>query len=123
MSVSRSVAHHACRMKRPVFWLCAVFTVWTLFSAPSGFSYPLEGGTESAKLRFVEEFDRFKLGFSWHNMSCVVCKAIFAAVDIALLVRPTFTVSGYCLLQIPQVFVEIKVALFAVICKNAVIVD
>uniref|UniRef100_A0A8C2PLW0 Sphingomyelin phosphodiesterase n=1 Tax=Cyprinus carpio TaxID=7962 RepID=A0A8C2PLW0_CYPCA len=85
MSVSRSVAHHACRMKRPVFWLCAVFTVWTLFSAPSGFSYPLEGGTESAKLRFVEEFDRFKLGFSWHNMSCVVCKAIFAAVDIALL--------------------------------------
>lgn len=74
-------------MKRPVFGLstfCGVFMVWTLFSVPLGFSYPLEGDTDSPELRFVEEF---KLGFSWRNMSCVVCKAIFATVDIALLVR------------------------------------
>ncbi|XP_059401558.1 sphingomyelin phosphodiesterase-like [Carassius carassius] len=72
-------------MKRLVFGVCAVLTVWTLFSAPSGSSHPLEGGTESAKLRFVEEFDRFKLGFGWHNVSCAVCKAIFTMLDIALL--------------------------------------
>ncbi|XP_016120244.1 acid sphingomyelinase-like phosphodiesterase 3b [Sinocyclocheilus grahami] len=80
-------------MKRPVFGVCAVFTVWTLFSAPSGSSYPLEVGTESAKLSFVEEFGRVELGFSWRNMSCAVCKALFATVDIALLVRQTSDLS------------------------------
>ncbi|KAK9968276.1 hypothetical protein ABG768_002610 [Culter alburnus] len=72
-------------MKRPLIGLstfCGVFMVWTLFSVPLGFSYPLEGDTDSPELRFVEEF---KLGFSWHNMSCAVCKAIFATVDLALL--------------------------------------
>ncbi|KAF4108171.1 sphingomyelin phosphodiesterase [Onychostoma macrolepis] len=75
-------------MKRPVLCLstvCAVFIVWTMFSVPWCSSHPLEGGTDSPQLRLVEEFDRFKLGFSWHNMSCAVCKAIFATLDIALL--------------------------------------
>uniref|UniRef100_A0A9J8A1K8 Sphingomyelin phosphodiesterase n=1 Tax=Cyprinus carpio carpio TaxID=630221 RepID=A0A9J8A1K8_CYPCA len=86
--VYRSVALRASSMKRPVFGVssvCAVFLVWTLFSVPWGSSYPLEGGTGSPQLRFVEEFDRFRLGFSWLNMSCAVCKAIFATLDIALL--------------------------------------
>ncbi|XP_016095597.1 sphingomyelin phosphodiesterase [Sinocyclocheilus grahami] len=86
--VSRSVARRAFSMKRPVLGLstvCAVFLVWTLVSVPRSSSYPLEGGTDSPQLRFVEEFDPFRLGFSWHNMSCVVCKAIFATLDIALL--------------------------------------
>jgi len=77
-------------MKRPGFGLSTfsgVFVVWTLFSVLIVFSYPLEGDQEAHELRFVEEFDRLKLGFSWHNMSCALCKAIFATVDIALLVR------------------------------------
>lgn len=88
--VYRNVALRASSMKPPVFGVssvCAVFLVWTLFSVPWGSSYPLEGGTGSPQLRFVEEFDRFRLGFSWLNMSCAVCKAIFATLDIALLVR------------------------------------
>ncbi|XP_056103735.1 sphingomyelin phosphodiesterase [Rhinichthys klamathensis goyatoka] len=75
-------------MKRPGFGLSTfsgVFMVWTLFSVLIVFSYPLEGDRDAPELRFVEEFDRLKLGFSWHNMSCAVCKAIFASVDIALL--------------------------------------
>ncbi len=102
-------------MKRPVFCLstvCAVFIFWTLFSVPWCSSYPLEGGTDSPQLRFVEEFDRFKLGFSWHNMSCAVCKAIFATLDIALLVRQAFTSFSYCLLNCPGFPVYINVALF-----------
>lgn len=73
-------------MKRPVYEL-SVFLLWILFLGPLCFSYPLEGGTDVPRLRVVEELDRLKLGFGWRNLSCALCKAIFASVDIALLVR------------------------------------
>ncbi len=116
-----SVARRASSMKRPGFCLstvCAVFIVWTLFSVPWGSSCPLEGGTDSPQLRFVEEFDRFKLGFSWHNMSCAVCKAIFTTLDIALLVRQAFTSSCYCLLNSPGFPVDINVLFSGVRSKH-----
>ncbi|KAI7793261.1 sphingomyelin phosphodiesterase [Triplophysa rosa] len=75
-------------MKRPAVGLssiCAFFIVytWVLVSLVSGF--PLKEGPDSPQLRFVDQIDRFKVGFNWHNVSCAVCKAIFITVDIALL--------------------------------------
>ncbi|XP_017273434.1 sphingomyelin phosphodiesterase isoform X2 [Kryptolebias marmoratus] len=34
---------------------------------------------------FVEHINRFALGFSWRNLSCPLCKAVFTILDIALL--------------------------------------
>ncbi|XP_051973403.1 sphingomyelin phosphodiesterase-like [Xyrauchen texanus] len=75
-------------MRLPGFGLstvCGVFIVWTLFSVPLSASYPLEGGTDGPELRFVDQIGRFKVGFSWHNVSCTMCKVIFTTVDIALM--------------------------------------
>lgn len=77
-------------MKRPAIrlsFICVLFIVCTSVSVLVVSGYPLEEVTDSPRLRFVDEIDRFKVGFNWHNVSCAVCKAIFTTVDVALLVR------------------------------------
>ncbi|TRY83160.1 hypothetical protein DNTS_020663 [Danionella cerebrum] len=77
-------------MKRPVFGCyaaCGLFLLWTLFLGPLCTSYPLDGRTESPYVSVVEELERLNVGFGfgWHNVTCALCKAIFASVDVALL--------------------------------------
>lgn len=87
---------HVFSMKRPAVglsFISALLIVWTCVSVLLGSAYPLEGGTDTPQLRFVNEIEKFKFGFNWHNVSCAVCKAIFTTVDIALLVRPCFVLN------------------------------
>ncbi|XP_030648451.1 sphingomyelin phosphodiesterase [Chanos chanos] len=63
----------------------AFFFCFVLFTAPLSSSFPLEDGTNIAKYNFVDAVSRFRVEFSWRNISCPVCKAIFTVVDLALL--------------------------------------
>lgn len=79
---------HIFSMKGPAVglsFISALLIVWTCVSAPLGSAYPLEGGTETPQLRFVDGIEKFKFGINWHNVSCTVCKVFFTTVDIALL--------------------------------------
>lgn len=64
-----------------------LITVAVFFLASLGSSYPLHNDVDMAGLVGVNTLDRFKVHFSWRNISCQVCKAVFTVVDIALLVR------------------------------------
>lgn len=63
-----------------------LITVVVLFLASLGSPYPLHDDVDMAGLMAVNTLDRFKVHFSWRNISCSVCKAVFTVVDIALLV-------------------------------------
>lgn len=64
-----------------------VITALGLLLASLGSSYPLHDGVDMDGLMPGNALDRFKVHFSWRNLSCPVCKAVFTVVDIALLVR------------------------------------
>lgn len=66
--------------------MCLI-TVVVLFLASVGSPYPLHVDVNMEDLMAGNTLDRFKVHFSWHNISCPVCKAVFTLVDIALLVR------------------------------------
>ncbi|XP_036450218.1 sphingomyelin phosphodiesterase [Colossoma macropomum] len=65
----------------------SVFTVISLvlWLAAPGTSYPLQDETDIADLRAVNPINHFQVRFSWHNISCPLCKALFTIVDVALL--------------------------------------
>ncbi|MCI4388328.1 hypothetical protein PGIGA_G00084420 [Pangasianodon gigas] len=62
-----------------------LITVAGLFLASLGSSAPLHDDMDMADLMGVNTLDGFKVHFSWRNISCPVCKAVFTVVDIALL--------------------------------------
>lgn len=64
-----------------------LITVVVLFLASLGSSSLLHDDVDMADLTAVNTLDRFKAHFSWRNISCPVCKAVFTVVDFALLVR------------------------------------
>ena len=79
----------------------SVFTVVSLVLclAALGTSYPLQDEADEAHLRAVKPIDYFHVRFSWHNISCPLCKVIFTVVDIALLVRDEQPLSLSCVTQ------------------------
>ncbi|XP_072515418.1 sphingomyelin phosphodiesterase [Salminus brasiliensis] len=50
-----------------------------------GTAFPLQDETDIADLRAVKPINHFQVRFSWHNISCPLCKALFTVVDVALL--------------------------------------
>ena len=63
-----------------------LFVMVTLIHFAS--SIPLQE-KDFGQLRFVEQLDRFGVGFGWRNLTCPLCKTLFTILDIALLVRPS----------------------------------
>ncbi|KAL0994951.1 hypothetical protein UPYG_G00129820 [Umbra pygmaea] len=55
-----------------------------LGSVRLGTSFPVQ---EEGKpgITFLEEVDRLRVGFNWRNLTCPLCKTLFAVLDIALL--------------------------------------
>lgn len=49
-----------------------------------GFSHPAQTPQHN-KLVFVGQTDKLGVGFNWKNITCPLCKAVFAILDIALL--------------------------------------
>lgn len=66
--------------------LTALFTCSLLLMVPLlGLTHPAQTPQQN-KLVFVEQTDRPGVGFNWKNVTCPLCKAVFAILDIALLV-------------------------------------
>ncbi|XP_066507582.1 sphingomyelin phosphodiesterase [Hoplias malabaricus] len=70
---------------REIFLLVFTFIGVVLLLPPVGKSYPLQDENDIADLGVVKQINNFQLMFSWHNISCSLCKALFTVVDIALL--------------------------------------
>lgn len=66
--------------------LCALAVISLVLSlCPLGSAFPLQDETDIAALKAVKPINHFQVRFSWHNISCPLCKALFTVVDIALL--------------------------------------
>lgn len=77
----------------------SVCVITVLFLASLSSSYPLHDDVDMADIMTVKTLDRFKVHFSWRNISCPVCKAVFTVVDIALLVRKLSFMSPFVFVQ------------------------
>ncbi|KAM9455654.1 sphingomyelin phosphodiesterase [Clarias gariepinus] len=65
--------------------VCLVTAVVLLLASPCSSSPLYDDDVDIADLMPGNTLDPFKVHFSWHNISCPVCKAVFTVVDIALL--------------------------------------
>uniref|UniRef100_A0A3Q2PSV7 Sphingomyelin phosphodiesterase n=1 Tax=Fundulus heteroclitus TaxID=8078 RepID=A0A3Q2PSV7_FUNHE len=55
-----------------------------LMSPPCASCHPAQNAAQ-AGIDLKEQLDTFGLGFSWRNLTCPACKAIFTVLDVALL--------------------------------------
>lgn len=66
--------------------LLITFTLLLLLtSTPPGSGHPAPASEQRGPV-FVQQLSRPGVGFSWRNVSCPLCKAVFTILDIALLV-------------------------------------
>ncbi|XP_048860802.1 sphingomyelin phosphodiesterase [Brienomyrus brachyistius] len=73
-------------MKQTALWtVCFLFYACVCLHSPSGTAHPLRDEDRRADITFVDAISKFRVGVSWRNVSCWLCEAVFAIIDVALM--------------------------------------